>query len=172
MKVILTIFLMTITMAGSVYDFKVKGLDGGTIDFSDFRGKKILIVNTASDCGQTPQYESLEQLYRENKDHLVVIGFPSNDFGEQEPGSNEDIKDFCQKNYKISFPMAAKISVKGKDMHPLYKYLTEEASKKGFEDPVKWNFSKFLIDEKGELVKVFSHKVQPMSEEVLKSIKN
>lgn len=157
-------------MATSIYDFKVPGLDGSEISFADFKGKKILIVNTASECGYTPQYEDLEKLYNLYKDKLVVVGFPSNDFGEQEPGSNEEIKSFCKKNYGITFPMAAKISVKGNNIHPLYSYLIEEAKKKGFEDPVKWNFTKILIDESGKLETVFHYKVKPMSEEILSHI--
>ena len=155
-------------MATSVYDFKVKSLDGGEIDFSAFRGKKIMIVNTASECGQTPQYEELEKLYKLYSDQLVIVGFPANNFGGQEPGSNEEIKEFCQKNYNVTFPMAAKISVKGDDVHPLYKYLTGEAEKKGFDDPVKWNFTKIILDENGELITVISHRTKPMSEDVLK----
>lgn len=156
------------SLATSVYDFKVASLEGGSIDLSKYKGKKILIVNTASKCGFTPQYKDLEALYEKYSDKLVVIGFPANNFMRQEPGSNTEIKEFCQKNYGVSFPMAAKISVKGKDIHPLYKYLVAEAAKKGVEDPVKWNFTKFLIDENGQLITVFASKVNPMSEEITK----
>jgi glutathione peroxidase len=155
-------------IASSVYDFKVEGLEGGTIDLSHYKGKKILIVNTASKCGFTPQYKDLEQLYEQYKDKLVVIGFPANNFMRQEPGTNAEIKEFCEKNYGVTFPMAAKISVKGDDIHPLFRYLNDEAAKIGINNPVKWNFTKFLIDEKGKLVAVFPSKVRPMSEEVLK----
>lgn len=154
--------------ATSIYDFKVPSLDGSTIDFSQYKGKKIMIVNTASKCGNTPQYAELEQLYAKYKDKLVIVGFPANNFGQQEPGSNSEIGEFCKKNYGVSFPMAEKVSVKGDDIAPIYKYLVAEAAKKGFTDPVKWNFTKFLIDEKGKLVTVFPSKVKPMSEEVLK----
>lgn len=154
------------TLASSVYDFKVESLEGGSLDLSKYKGKKILIVNTASKCGFTPQYKDLEALYEKYSDKLVIIGFPANNFMKQEPGSNSEIKEFCQKNYGVTFPMAAKISVKGKDIHPLYKYLVAEAEKKGIEDPVKWNFTKFLVDEKGQLITVFSSKVNPLSEEV------
>src|SRR6185436_17479636 len=106
---------------GSIYDFKVAGLDGSDINFADFKGKKILIVNTASKCGNTPQYKELEELYEKNKEKLVIVGFPANNFGGQEPGSNLEIKEFCTKNYGVTFPMASKISVKGEDMAPLYK---------------------------------------------------
>lgn len=156
------------TVASSIYEFKVDGLEGGTIDLSQYKGKKILIVNTASKCGFTPQYKDLEQLYEQYKDKLVVIGFPANNFLWQEPGTNEEIKTFCEKNYGVTFPMAAKVSVKGKDIHPLFRYLNAEAKKIGMSNPVKWNFTKFLIDEKGKLVTVFPSKVNPMSEELLK----
>jgi glutathione peroxidase len=152
----------------SIYDFKVPALDGGTIDLSKYKGKKIMIVNTASKCGNTPQYEGLQALQDKYKNTLVVIGFPANNFGQQESGTNEEIKEFCKKNYGVSFPMAEKVSVKGDDIHPLFKYLTEEAIKKGFEDPIKWNFTKFLIDENGKLITVIHNKVQPLSEEVTK----
>jgi glutathione peroxidase len=151
-----------------VYDFKVPGLDGNTIDLSKFKGKKILIVNTASKCGNTPQYEALEKLYEKYKDKLVIVGFPANNFGGQEPGSNGEIKEFCKKNYGVSFPMAEKVSVKGDDIHPLFKYLVSEAEKMGIQDPIKWNFTKFLLDENGKLITVIHNKVNPMSEEVTK----
>ncbi|MCO5239818.1 MAG: glutathione peroxidase [Chitinophagaceae bacterium] len=159
---------LVFTVASSIYEFKVDGLEGGTIDLSRYKGKKILIVNTASKCGFTPQYKDLEQLYEQYKDKLVVIGFPANNFLWQEPGTNEEIKTFCEKNYGVTFPMAAKVSVKGKDIHPLFRYLNAEAKKIGMSNPVKWNFTKFLIDEKGKLVTVFPSKVNPMSEELLK----
>lgn len=158
------------TMASSIYDFKVTSLDGGTIDFSKFKGKKILIVNTASQCGNTPQYAELEKLYKEHGSSLVIVGFPANNFGGQEPGSNGEIAEFCQKNYGVSFPMAEKVSVKGDDIAPIFKYLTTEAEKLGEKDPVKWNFTKFLLDENGKLVKVFHNKVLPLSEEVVSAI--
>ena len=152
----------------SVYDFKVPGLDGNSIDLSKYKGKKILIVNTASKCGNTPQYEALEKLYEKYKDKLVIIGFPANNFGSQEPGTNGEIKEFCKKNYGVTFPMAEKVSVKGDDIHPLFKYLVGEAEKMGIQDPIKWNFTKFLLDENGKLVTVINNKVNPMSEEVTK----
>lgn len=157
-------------MATSIYDFKVEGLDGGTIDFSKYKGKKILIVNTASQCGNTPQYAELEELYKKYSSSLVIVGFPANNFGGQEPGSNSEISSFCKKNYGVTFPMAEKVSVKGDDIHPLFKYLVAEAEKLGEKDPVKWNFTKFLIDENGRLVKVFHNKVLPMSDEVVSAI--
>lgn len=162
--------LIMIVAASSIYDFKVPGLTGGTIDFSKFKGKKILIVNTASKCGNTPQYEGLEQLSKKYENSLVIVGFPANNFGGQEPGSNSEIEEFCKKNYGVTFPMAEKVSVKGDDIHPLFKYLVAEAEKMGEQDPIKWNFTKFLIDENGKLIKVFHNKVQPMSDEVVSAI--
>ncbi len=169
MKSFFITMLLAVTLTGtSLYDFKVPGLDGKQIDFSAYKGKKIMIVNTASKCGNTPQYEELEKLYEKYKDKLVIIGFPANNFGGQEPGTNGEIKEFCKKNFGVTFPMAEKISVKGDDTHPLYLYLKEQAAAKGFTDPVNWNFGKFLVNEKGELVAVFSPKTKPMSEEILK----
>lgn len=169
MKSLLLTLVLSVMLTGtSVYDFKVPGLDGNEINFADFKGKKILIVNTASKCGLTPQYEGLEKLYKQYKDKLVVVGFPANNFREQEPGSNEEIAEFCKKNYGVSFPMAEKISVKGDDTHELYVWLKAQAKEKGFTDPVTWNFGKFLVNEKGELVATFAPKTQPMSDEILK----
>lgn len=164
----IALLLSSLFAASSIYEFKVEGLEGGSIDFSKFKGKKIMIVNTASKCGNTPQYKELEELYEKYKDKLVIVGFPANNFGQQEPGSNQEIKEFCTKNYGVTFPMASKISVKGDDMAPIYKYLTDEAKKLGVEDPVKWNFTKFLLDENGKLIAVIHNKTKPMSEEVLK----
>jgi glutathione peroxidase len=154
----------------SIYDFKVDGLEGGTIDFSKFKGKKILIVNTASQCGYTPQYEGLEKIYTRYKDKLVIVGFPSNDFGEQEPGSNKEIASFCQKNYGVSFPMAAKIEVKGSNMAPIYQWLTNKDYNDYESSTVKWNFQKYLIDEHGDLIAIFYSKVTPESPEVTRMI--
>ena len=169
MKALLLSVIFAASMtAASIYDFKVPGLLGNQIDFSNFKGKKILIVNTASKCGNTPQYEGLEELYKKYKDKLVIVGFPANNFAGQEPGTNNEIAEFCKKNYGVTFPMAEKTSVKGNDIDPLYKYLEDEASKKGFENPVTWNFGKFLLNEKGELIATFSPKTQPMSDEILK----
>lgn len=127
-----------------------------------------MIVNTASKCGNTPQYADLEKLYEKYKDKLVIVGFPANNFGQQEPGSNGEIQEFCKKNYGVTFPMAEKVSVKGDDIAPLFKWLTDEAAKKGINDPIKWNFTKFLIDEKGELITVINNKVSVLSDDVLK----
>ena len=158
------------TVAVSIYDFKVPSLEGNTIDFSKFKGKKVLVVNTASKCGLTPQYAELQQLQEKYKNTLVIVGFPANNFAGQEPGSNEEIKEFCQRNYGVSFPISEKVSVKGDDIHPLFKYLTEEAKKMGIDDPIKWNFTKFLIDEKGKLIAVIPSKVKPLSDELTKHL--
>ncbi len=154
----------------SIYDFKVEGLEGGAIDLSTYKGKKILIVNTASKCGFTPQYEELETLYKKYNDKLVIIGFPANNFLRQEPGDNKDIAAFCQRNYGVSFPMAAKISVKGKSMAPIYQWLTNKEYNGYKSSSVKWNFQKYLIDETGRLVAVFSPSTKPLSEEVIAAI--
>lgn len=154
----------------SIYDFKVTALDGGTIDFAGFKGKKILIVNTASECGYTKQYEGLQALHEKYKDKLVIVGFPANNFGAQEPGSNEEIGAFCKKNYGVSFPMAAKISVKGDDTAPIYKWLCNKTENGVLDAEVGWNFNKFLIDENGNLLAHFESKVEPMSEEITKRL--
>src|SRR5438270_4610613 len=169
MKIALVALLVsTLLTASSIYDFKVDGLSGGSIDFSKFKGKKIMIVNTASKCGNTPQYAELEQLYEKYKDKLVIVGFPANNFGAQEPGTNSEIKEFCTKNYGVTFPMAAKVSVKGDDIAPIFQYLVGEAKKLGYDDPIKWNFTKFLVDEHGKLITVIHNQTKPMSDEVLK----
>lgn len=153
----------------SVYDFNVPALDGGQINLKDYEGKKILIVNTASECGYTPQYAQLEELYQEKKDELAIIGFPANNFGGQEPGSDEDIAAFCQKNYGVSFPMASKVSVKGNDMAPLFEWLTTQENP-DFTGDIKWNFEKFLIDENGKLIHRYRSGVSPLDEEILSEI--
>lgn len=159
--------MIALTFSG-IYDFKLTALDGKPFDLGAYKGKKILIVNTASACGFTPQYADLETLYEKYKGKLVVIGFPANNFGEQEKGSNTEIASFCKKNYGVSFPMSEKVSVKGSDIHPLFKYLTDEAAKLGETDPIKWNFTKFLVDEKGKLIAVFPSKVKPTDEAITK----
>lgn len=157
-------------VTATIYDFKVPALDGGEIDFAAFKGKKILIVNTASKCGLTPQYEGLQQLYDTYKDKLVIIGFPSNNFLFQEPGSNEEIATFCQKNYGVTFPMAAKISVKGKDKAPIYQWLTEKEKNQVESSSVSWNFQKYLINEDGKLVRHFGPKVAPDDPAIIAAI--
>lgn len=152
----------------SFYDFSVTDIDGQPFDFSQFKGKRVLIVNVASKCGYTKQYEQLQELYNElGGETFTIIGFPANNFMNQEPGSDEDIKAFCQKNYGVTFPMMSKISVKGKNIHPLYSWLTDK-NQNGVDDfKVKWNFHKFLIDENGVLVTDHPSSVSPMSEEIV-----
>jgi glutathione peroxidase len=150
----------------TIYDFKVESLSGGTIDFADFKGKKILIVNTASKCGFTPQYEELEALYKKYGDRLVIVGFPANNFFSQEPGSNAVIEEFCKKNYGVTFPMAAKVSVKGNSIAPIYNWLCNKSQNGVMNAKVSWNFNKFLLDENGKLIGHFKSKVKPMSEEI------
>lgn len=148
--------------AETIYQFKVTDLYGKPFDFASLKGKKILIVNTASECGLTPQYKDLEAIYKKYKDlNFVIVGFPANNFGSQEPGSNEQIAKFCEMNYGVTFPMMSKISVKGNDMDKVYKFLTQK-SKNGLQDSeVEWNFQKYLINEQGELIKVLSPRVLP-----------
>lgn len=169
MKTAIIALLLSLSLSGaSIYDFKVPGLDGQEINFSSYKGKKIMIVNTASKCGLTPQYAQLEELYKKYSGKLVIVGFPANNFKEQEPGTNDEIAEFCKKNYGVTFPMAEKVSVKGEDMDPLFKYLVAEAAKKGMNDPITWNFTKFLVDENGQLITVFAPKTAPDDPEVLK----
>lgn len=152
----------------NIHQFSVKDIDGETFDFDNLEGKKVMIVNTASECGLTPQYEILEELYQNYKDKgFLIVGFPANNFGGQEPGTNEQIKGFCQKNYGVSFPMMSKISVKGEDKHEVYQWLTEKAKNGKMDAEVSWNFQKFLIDEKGELVEMIPPQDSPASDKVI-----
>lgn len=157
--------------AKSIHGFKVESLDGKTIDFSKFKGKKILIVNTASECGFTPQYEDLEKLYEMYKNKLVIVGFPANNFGGQEPGTNEEIGAFCKKNYGVTFPMAAKVSVKGSDIAPIFKFLTDKNLNGVKNTTILWNFTKFLLNEKGEIIDSFVSTTKPTSESITKYLK-
>ena len=175
MKIALLALSLVVTgmlQAQTIYDFKVEDIDGKTVDLASFKGKKVMIVNTASKCGLTPQFEELEKLYNLYKaSGFVVIGFPTNDFMSQDPGSNEEIKAFCTKNYGVSFPMMAKIKVKGDEKHPLYQFLTQK-EKNGLEDnKVQWNFQKYLINESGKLVKVIKPNTSPLDEEIQNWIK-
>lgn len=155
----------------SVYDFTMKDIDGKDVKLDAYKGKVALLVNTASKCGYTPQYEGLEKIYAKYKDQgFVVLGFPANNFGGQEPGSNEEIKKFCTLRYKVSFPMFAKISVKGEDQHPLYKYLTNADTNPQFAGDIKWNFNKFLVDKTGNVIARFDSKATPESEAVMSAI--
>lgn len=175
MKIALLALSLVVTgmlQAQTIYDFKLEDIDGKTVDLASFKGKKVMIVNTASKCGLTPQFEELEKLYNLYKaSGFVVIGFPTNDFMSQDPGSNEEIKAFCTKNYGVSFPMMAKIKVKGDEKHSLYQFLTQK-EKNGLEDnKVQWNFQKYLINESGKLVKVIKPNTSPLDEEIQNWIK-
>ncbi|MDR6968398.1 glutathione peroxidase [Flavobacterium arsenatis] len=152
----------------NIYQFKVTDLSGKEFDFASLKGKKIMIVNTASKCGLTPQYKDLQAIYDKFKDrNLVIVGFPANNFMEQEPGSNEEIATFCERNYGVTFPMMDKISVKGDDMAPIYQFLTQK-DKNGLQDSeVEWNFQKYLLNEKGELMKVVPPKTLPTDKEII-----
>ncbi len=157
--------------ASTLYHIALKSLDGkNNIDLSSFKGKKLLIVNTASECGYTPQYEGLQNLYEKMKDKLVIIGCPCNQFGEQEPGDTSQIRSFCQKNYGVTFLISEKLDVKGKDQHPLYKWLTQKSENGVLESEVRWNFNKYLIDSEGHLLAYFPSKVKPDDPELIKLI--
>lgn len=154
--------------AQSIHQFKALDIKGDTIDFAQFKGKKLLIVNTASKCGLTPQYEDLEKLYQSYKDsNFTIIGFPANNFMKQEPGNNQEIAEFCAKNYGVSFQMMSKISVKGEDINEIYKFLTKKELNGKEDSEVKWNFHKYLIDENGFLVKNLSPNTKPLSQEII-----
>jgi glutathione peroxidase len=165
MKVLALVCALLFVAPGSVYDFKLKNIEGKDFKLSKYKGKKLLIVNTASKCGYTPQYAELQKLADEYKGKVVVVGFPANNFNGQEPGSNAEIKEFCSKNYGVTFPMTEKVSVKGLDIAPLFQYLTT-AENPDFTGDIKWNFEKFLIDENGKLVHRYRSNVKPLSAEI------
>lgn len=148
---LLTIMALSTQAQQNIYDFSFKDIDGSSHEMSEFKGKKILIINTASECGFTPQYEALQEVHEKYGEKVVLIGFPANNFGGQEPGSNDEIAQFCKKNYGVSFLMASKVSVKGSDIHPLFKWLIEQENE-AFTGPINWNFEKFLINEEGKLI--------------------
>lgn len=155
----------------TIYDYKVEDTNGDEFDFADLKGKKILIVNTASKCGFTPQFEGLEKLYQKYKDqNFIIVGFPSNDFGQQDPGTNEEIAEFCRINYGVSFPMMSKISVKGENMAPIYQFLTQKELNGKKNSSVKWNFQKYLINEDGTLHDYFYSITNPESKKITKWI--
>lgn len=165
---IISFLSMSVMAQKTFHDFTVKTLEGEDFDLALLEGKKVLVVNTASKCGFTPQYEDLEKLYEKyGGDDFVVIGFPANNFMNQEPGTNQEIREFCSKNYGVTFPMMAKISVKGDDMHPVYQWLTSKDQNGVMNSKVKWNFQKYLIDENGRLVGMKEPKVNPISEEIV-----
>ena len=174
MKTIYTIlftFCALFVSAQSIHSFKVKSNDGGQIDLSKYKGKKIMVVNTASKCGYTPQYEQLQKVYSQYKDKLVIIGFPCNQFGGQEPGSNEEIAAFCQKNYGVNFPLADKVDVKGGTQAPIYQWLTQKTKNGVLDATISWNFNKFLLDENGKMLAYFPSNVKPDSEAILSYLK-
>lgn len=173
MKKILLLFSLLFSLTAmaqekTLYDFKVKDIDGNEFDMASLKGKKVLIVNVASKCGFTPQYEQLEELYQKYKDeNFIIIGFPCNDFKNQEPGSNSDIKQFCTLNYGVSFPIMDKVSVKSPNKSPIYKWLTEKKENGVMDAEVAWNFQKYTIDENGHLVACFESKESPLSDSII-----
>lgn len=156
----------------SFYDFKMKDIDGNDVDFNQYKGKKVLVVNVASKCGYTPQYAELQELNEKYGDQIAILGFPANNFGGQEPGSNEDIKQFCTENYGVTFQMFDKISVKGVDKHPLYRWLSDKDLNGWNDKEPSWNFCKYFIDENGQLKKFFPSSVKPMDEEIISLIQS
>ncbi len=166
------LFTAFISNSQSFYDLKAETIDGETFNFSKLKGKKVMIVNTASKCGFTPQYEDLQKLYKTYKDsNFIILGFPSNDFLKQEPGTNSEIKQFCTLNYGVTFPVMSKIHVKGKKIHPVYKWLTQKEKNGKFNSKVKWNFQKYIIDENGNLLNVFYSKTKPFDSKILELLK-
>jgi glutathione peroxidase len=177
MKYLLTIAAIAMLTAfsaptvKSIHSFKVKSIEGGELDFSKYKGKKILVVNTASKCGYTPQYEALQKIAQEYKDKLVVVGFPCNQFGGQEAGTEEEIQSFCKARYGVTFPLSAKVDVKGDNIAPIYKWLCNKSENGVLDAEIKWNFNKFLIDENGKMLAYFPSKVTPDSQEILNYLK-
>jgi len=163
--------MLSFAQQANFYSFKTKTIDGKEFDLASLKGKKVLVVNTASKCGNTPQYKDLEALYTKyGPDKFVIIGFPANNFGSQEPGSNSEIKQFCTENYQVTFPMMSKISVKGKDIDPIYQWLTTKEKNGKMDAEVTWNFQKFMIDEKGNLVDMASPRTNPTDDKIVKWI--
>ncbi|CAM3706843.1 glutathione peroxidase [Mucilaginibacter galii] len=165
MKILALMLTLLFTTPSTVYDFKVKDIDGKNFNLSKYKGKKLLIVNTASKCGYTKQYAELQKLADQYKDKVVVVGFPANNFNGQEPGSNTEIKEFCSKNFGVTFPLSEKVSVKGLDIAPIFQYLTTQENP-DFTGEIKWNFEKFLIDENGKLIHRYRSAVTPLSPEI------
>jgi glutathione peroxidase len=155
----------------SIHQFKVQDLEGNEFDFSTLKGKKLMVVNTASKCGLTPQYKDLQTIYDKYKDdNFIIVGFPANDFMSQEPGTNDEIATFCERNYGVSFPMMNKISVKGKEMHPVYQFLTQKAKNGVADSEVEWNFQKYLLNENGQLDMIISPRTLPTDQKIIKWI--
>lgn len=156
------------TQSTTIYDFTMTDIDGKPVSLAQFKGKVLLLVNTASFCGNTPQYADLQKLYEENRDKgLEILAFPANNFGRQEPGTNDEIKGFCYTKYALTFPLFAKISVKGQDTHPLYRYLTEQSP---FPGEVEWNFQKYLVDRNGNVIARYHHRTKPLSNEIVSGV--
>jgi glutathione peroxidase len=169
MKTVTLMLILMLFSTSSVYEFKLRTIDDQPFSLAQYKGKKVLIVNTASKCGFTPQYAELQKLADQYKGRVVVIGFPANNFANQEPAANLDIKTFCQKNFGVTFPLSSKISVKGDDIDPLFAYLTS-APNPDFTGEIKWNFEKFLIDENGKLIRRYRSNVTPLSPEITKEL--
>ena len=172
-KLLGVLCLMSAALSGasSLYEFTMNSLEGKPMPMADFKGKVMLLVNVASRCGYTPQYDGLEALYEKYKSQgLVVIGFPANNFGGQEPGTNAEIKDFCERTYHVKFPMYSKTSVKGADKTPLYQFLTSGAANPSTGGEIQWNFTKFLVDRSGKVIQRFEPDVEPQSREVVAAI--
>ncbi|MFM2155368.1 MAG: hypothetical protein RL516_117 [Bacteroidota bacterium] len=169
MKTLILTVLLLFSTASSIHTFEFKTIDGKTMSYSAFKGKKILIVNTASKCGYTSQYEDLEALYKQYNSKLVIVGFPANNFGGQEPGSNSDINNFCKKNYGVTFIMASKVSVKGNDMDPIFQWLTTQDNP-DFTGDIRWNFEKFLLDENGKLIHRYRSGTNPTDKKLTEQL--
>ena len=171
LTLLIAVFLLSFTFKkpnnNNIYDFKLKTIDGQEISLSKYKGKKILLVNVASECGYTPQYKNLQDLHEKFGNKVIVIGIPANNFGGQEPGTNSEIKTFCSKNYGVSFLMMDKISVIGTDTHPLYEWLSNKTKNGVSSDAPTWNFCKYLIDENGKIIKFFSSKTDPLSKDII-----
>ncbi|MDZ4746045.1 MAG: glutathione peroxidase [bacterium] len=170
---ILLILMMPTIAENSVHDFTVTTIDGDTVSLSQYKSKVLLVVNVASKCGYTKHYSSLEQLYRTYKDKgLVVLGFPANDFGAQEPGSDEEIAEFCRASFNVSFPMFSKITVKGQAKAPLFDYLTQGGGNKEFAGALEWNFVKFLINRDGKIIHRFNHRLDPLDPQFIAAVES
>lgn len=167
-SLLLTMSLTLLSQVQNFHGFKVRTLEGDEFDLASLKGKKVMVVNVASKCGFTPQYKDLEEMYQKYQGDLVIIGFPANNFANQEPGTASEIRQFCSQNYGVTFPLMEKISVKGDDIHPLYEWLTSKEKNGVLDSEVKWNFQKYLIDEDGNLVDVMYSKEKPESEKSLK----
>jgi glutathione peroxidase len=173
LAIFVIIGMTVMSQSKSFYDFKVKNIDGDDFDLALLKGKKVLVVNTASKCGLTPQYEDLQKLYdKYSSQNFIIIGFPANNFLKQEPGTDAEIKQFCSSKYNVTFPMMSKISVKGDEIHPLYQWLTEKELNGIMDSNVKWNFQKYMIDEEGNFVDVAFPKTNPMDDQIISWIEN